>query len=97
MLGKDVVCRSPASDFPGGPVVECLPASAGDERLIPVPGRFHGLQGNSARVPQLLKPVLLQLVLPNKRSHPVRSPSTTARELPLFTATREGLHAATKT
>lgn len=80
MLGKDVVYRSPASDFPGGPVVKCLPASAGDERLIPVPGRFHVLQGNSARVPPLLKPVRLEPALHSKRSHPVRSPRTAVRE-----------------
>ena len=33
-------------EFPGGPVVKSLPASAGDKRLIPVLGRFHTPQGN---------------------------------------------------
>ena len=28
-------------DFPGGPVVENLPANAGDMGLIPGPERFH--------------------------------------------------------
>ena len=33
-------------DFPGGPVVKNLPASAWDTGLIPDPWRFHMLQGN---------------------------------------------------
>ena len=32
--------------FPGGPVVEKPPASAGDMGLIPGPGRSHMLWGN---------------------------------------------------
>ena len=43
-------------DFPGGPVVKNQPANAGHTGLIPDPGRFYMLQGNLARVPQLLKP-----------------------------------------
>ena len=38
-------------DFPGGPVVENLPASAGDTDSIPGPGRFHMPQGNQAHMP----------------------------------------------
>ena len=33
-------------DFPGGTVVENLPASAGDRGLIPGPGRSHMLRSN---------------------------------------------------
>ena len=33
-------------DFPGGPVVGSLPASAGDTGLIPGPGRFYMSQDN---------------------------------------------------
>ena len=44
-------------DFPGGPVVKNLPANAGDMGLIPSPGRFHMPWGNSAHVPQVLKPM----------------------------------------
>ena len=36
-------------DFPGGPVVENLPANAGDMGLIPGLGRFHVLQSHEAR------------------------------------------------
>ena len=35
-----------SSDFPSGPVVKNLLASAGDTGSIPGPGRFHMLQGN---------------------------------------------------
>ena len=33
-------------DFPGGAVVESLPANAGDMGLIPGPGRSHMPQSN---------------------------------------------------
>ena len=33
-------------DFPGGPVVKNLPASAGDMGSIPGPGRFHMVRDN---------------------------------------------------
>ena len=33
-------------DFPGGPVVENLPASAGDTGSVPGWGRFHMPWGN---------------------------------------------------
>ena len=33
-------------DFPGGPMVENLPANAGYKGLIPGPGRPHVPQGN---------------------------------------------------
>ena len=39
--------------FPGGPVVENLPANAGDTGLIPSRGRSHKPWSNEARLPQL--------------------------------------------
>ena len=41
-------------DFPGGPVVNNLPANGGDTGSIPGPGRVHMPWGNCA--PQLLSP-----------------------------------------
>ena len=38
--------RTVFSDFPGGPVVKNLPASAGDMGSIPGLERFHMLRGN---------------------------------------------------
>ena len=56
-------------DFPGGSVVNNLPASAGDKGWIPGVGRSYMLQNNSAHVPQLLKLSHLDPILCNKRSH----------------------------
>ena len=44
--------------FPGGAVVENLPAKAGDMGSSPGLGRSHMPQSNKARAPQLLKPAL---------------------------------------
>ena len=38
--------RNTEKDFPGGPVVGSLPASAGDTGLTPGPGRFYMSQDN---------------------------------------------------
>ena len=57
--------------FPVGPVVENLLANAGDTR----PGRSHMPRGNSARVPQLLKPTRLEPLLCDKRSHHNEQPA----------------------
>ena len=40
--------------FPGGPVVENPPASAGDTGSSPGPGRSHMPRSTSVRAPQLL-------------------------------------------
>ena len=50
-----------------------------------------------ARVPQLLKPVCLEPVLRNKRSHPNEKPAHPNEEGPPLAATRENPRAATKT
>ena len=41
--------------FPGGSMVNNLPANAGDTDLIPGPGRFHLPWSNYAHEPQLLR------------------------------------------
>ena len=46
-----------------------LPANAGDTGLIPALGRFHMLQKTKDHAPQLLKPMSLESVLHNERSH----------------------------
>ena len=50
-----------------------------------------------AHMSQLLKPAHLEPVLCNKRSHRNEKPVHRNEEWPLLTATRESLHAATKT
>ena len=58
--------------FPGGPVIKNLPA--GDTGLIPGLGRFHMRRGNQTHAPQLRKPMLLEPMLQNKRSHCNKKP-----------------------
>ena len=50
-------------------MVENLSANAGGMGSIPGPGRFHMPQSNQAHEPQLLKPLLLEPALRNRRSH----------------------------
>ena len=54
--------------FPGGSVVNNLPANAGGAGSIPELGRSHILWGNLARLQQLLELVQLKPVLHSKRS-----------------------------
>ena len=82
--------------FPGGVVVENLPANAGDTGSSPGLGRSHMLWSNEARVPQLLKPMSLEPVLCNKRSYRNEKPAHRNKEPP-FAATRESPCAAKKT
>ena len=62
-------------DFPGGPVVKNPPANAGDLGSIPGLGRPHTRWGSLACGLQLLKPLHLQPVLRNKRSHRDKKPA----------------------
>ena len=67
--------------FPGGAAIENPPANAVDTGSSPGPGRSHMPQSNQAHVPQLLslcsrthetqllKPMHLEPMLRNKRSH----------------------------
>ena len=73
--------------FPGGAVVKNPPANAGDMGSSPGPRRSHMPWSNEARAPQLLslrstarepqllKPVRLEPVLHNKRSHRSEKPA----------------------
>ena len=63
MLKQGYKARRKKKNFPGGPAVENLPATAEDMGLISGRGRSHMLQGNKAiglpllsREEQLLKP-----------------------------------------
>ena len=68
--------------FPGGAVVNCPPASAGDADSTPGPGRFpHAVRPREARVPQLLSLGALEPMLHAK-------PLDRTRGQPLLAATR---------
>ena len=58
-----------SGDFPRGPVVKNPLANAEITGLIPSPGRPHMLWRNQAQAPQLLKFLLLEPILHNKRIH----------------------------
>ena len=60
--------------FPGGAVVENLPANAGDAGLSPGPGRSHMPRSNKACAPQLLS------LRSRAREPQLLSPHTTATE-----------------
>ena len=67
-------------DFPGGTVVKSPPASAGDMGSIPGPGGSHMPWSSWAHAPQLLKPVHLEPVLRNKKSHRNEKPAHSNEE-----------------
>ena len=82
-------------------MVKNPPANAGDTGSSSDPGRSHMPRSNSAcapqllslcsraRKPQLLKPVHLEPVLRNKRSHRNEKPAHRNEEEPPLVATRE--------
>ena len=68
--------------FPGGAVVESLPANAGDMGLSPGLGRSHMPQSNWAREPQLLSPRVWSLCSATGEAAIVRGPCTTMKSGP---------------
>jgi len=74
-----------------------LPGDTGVTGSIPGLGRVHMSRSNQARVPQPLKPINLEPVLRNKRSHRREKLVHPSQEQPPFDGTREIPQAATKT
>ena len=83
--------------FPGGAVVESLPANAGDMGSSPGLGGSHVPRSDWAREPQLRAPVHLEPVLRNKRGHDSERPAHRDEEWPPLAATRESPSTETKT
>ena len=84
-----------AKGFPGGAVVENLPANAGDMGLSPGLGRSHMPWSNWAREPQLLSLRVWSLFATTEATT-VR-PVHRDEEWPLLAATRESPRTETKT
>ena len=82
--------------FPGGAVVENLPAKAGDTGSSPGLGRSHMPQSNWAREPQLLSLRVWSLCSTTGEAATVRGPRTMTKWPPLA-ATRESPRTETKT
>ena len=68
--------------FPGGAVVENLPANAGDTGSSPGLGRSHMLRSNWARVPQLLSLRVWSLCPATREAATVRGPRTVMKSGP---------------
>ena len=70
------------SGFPGGAVVENLPANAGDMGSSPGLGRSHMLWSDKAREPQLLSLSVWSLCSATREAAMVRDPRTTMKSVP---------------
>ena len=68
--------------FPGGAVVENLPANAGDTGSSSDPGRFHMPRSNWAREPQLLSLCVWSLCYATREVVIVRDPHTAMKSGP---------------
>ena len=82
--------------FPGGSVVESLPANAGDTGSSPGLGRCHMPRSNYAREPQLLRLRIWSLCSAT-RGHDSERPAHRDEEWPPLAATRESPCTETKT
>ena len=69
-------------DFPGGTVVENLPANAGDTGSSPGLGRSHMPRSNYAREPQLLSLRVWSLCSATREATTVRGPRTAMKSGP---------------
>ena len=74
--------RKEPRGFPGGAVVENLPASAGDTGSSPGPGRSHMPQSKWAREPQLLSLRIWSLCSATREAVIVRGPRTAMKSGP---------------
>ena len=68
--------------FPGGAVVENLPANAGDTGSCPGLGRFHMPQSGWAREPRLLSLCVWSLCSATREAAMVRGPRTAMKNGP---------------
>ena len=74
--------RCLTSGFPGGAVVESLPANAGDTGSSPGLGRSHVPRSDQAREPQLLSLRIWSLCSSTREAAIVRGPRTAMRSGP---------------
>ena len=77
-----VINQKENGGFPGGAVVENLPANAGDTGSSPGLGRSHMPRSNYAREPQLLRLRVWSLCSATREAAIVRGPRTAMRSGP---------------
>ena len=75
--------KLPKEGFPGGAVVENLPANAGDTGSHPGLGKSHMPRSSWAREPQLLSLRVWSLCSTTREAARVRGPCTTMKSGPL--------------
>ena len=83
--------------FPGGTVVESLPANAGDTGSSPGLGGSHMPRSNWAREPQLLSLHVWSLCFATREAAIVKRLAHCDEEWPPLAATRESPHTEMKT
>ena len=83
--------------FPGGAVVENLPANAGDTGSSPGLGKSHMPRSNWAREPQLLSLRVWSLCSATREAAIVKRPTHRDDEWPPLAADGESPHAEVKT
>ena len=79
---EKTIIQKESSGFPGGAVVENLPANAGDMGSSPGLGRSHMPQSSWACEPQLLSLRLWSLCSTTRKAAMVRGPRTTMKSGP---------------
>ena len=79
---KETILKVARGGFPGGAVVENLPANAGDMGSSPGLGRSHMLRSNWAREPQLLSLRVWSLCSATREAAIVRGPCTAMKSGP---------------
>ena len=83
--------------FPGGAVVESLPANAGDTGSSPGLGRSHMPRSNWARGPRLLSLRVWSLCSATREAAIVKGPAHRDEEWPPLATTRESPRTEMKT
>ena len=82
MKGLEKPSQKFREGFPGGTVVENLPANAGNTGSSPGLGRFHMPRSNWAREPQLLSLRVWSLCSATREAMTVRGPRTAMKSGP---------------
>ena len=77
-----ILIKSLGEGFPGGAVVENLPAYAGDTGSSPALGRSHMPRSNWAREPQLLSLRIWSMCSTTREPTTVRDPRTAMKSGP---------------
>ena len=97
MVGIYLNFKETDRSFPGGAVVENLPANAGDRGSSPGLGRSHMPRSSWAHEPQLLSLRVWSLCSATREAAIMRGPRIAMKSGPRFATTRESLRTETKT